>query len=66
MRDYAVVGVGAQGRRSSISAVVSARGKARLSWDSVPGVDAYIVIRDGQEHSGLLRIEGSRKEWVDP
>ena len=38
---------------------------ARLRWDSVPGADAYIVLRDGREVAGPLRIEGSQKEWTD-
>lgn len=32
----------------------------------MPGADAYIVVRDGQEITGPIRMEGSpRKEWVD-
>jgi len=29
------------------------------------GADAYIVIRDGKEVTGPLRIEGTQKEWTD-
>jgi hypothetical protein len=64
--DYAVVGVGPQGDRTEPSAPVAADGLARLAWDSVPGADAYVVLRDGKEYAGPLRIEGSQKVWVDP
>lgn len=66
VRQYAVIGVGPQGLRSPPSASTRAQGKARLRWDSVAGADAYVVLRDGQEVTGLLRMEGSNKEWVDP
>ena len=42
-----------------------AGGLATLRWDSVPGADAYVVVRDGKEVAGPLRIEGSQKEWTD-
>jgi hypothetical protein len=64
-RQYALIAVGAQGRRSVVSRAVKAQGLARLRWDSVPGADAYIVVRDGREITGLLRLEGARKEWTD-
>jgi hypothetical protein len=63
---YALVAVGAQGRRSPASRSVKASGLARLEWDSVPGADAYIVLRDGKAITGLLRLEGSKKQWTDP
>lgn len=63
--EYALVAVGAQGKRTDPSPAARAGGKARLRWDSVNGADAYIVLRDGKEVSGLLRIEGSQKEWAD-
>jgi hypothetical protein len=31
----------------------------------VDGADAYVVMRDGKEITGPLRIEGSQKEWAD-
>lgn len=65
MRRYALIAIGAQGRRSAVSRPTTASGLAKLRWDSVPGADAYIVVRDGKEITGLLRIEGSRKEWTD-
>ena len=37
-----------------------ARSDTRLA-----GADAFIVIRDDKEISGLLRIEGSQKKWSD-
>ncbi len=62
---YAIIAIGAQGRRTAVSRATQAGGLARLRWDSVPGSDAYIVVRDGQEITGPLRIEGSQKEWTD-
>lgn len=62
---YAVIAVGAQGRRTAASPATAAGGLAKLRWDSVPGADAYIVVRDGQEVTGPIRIEGSEKVWVD-
>jgi hypothetical protein len=62
---YAIVAVGVQGRRTAASPLTKAGGRARLRWDSVPGADSYIVVRDGKEMAGPLRIEGSHKEWVD-
>ena len=63
---YALIAVGAQGRRSAVSRATKAGGLARLRWDRVPGADAYAVLRDGHEVAGPLRIEGSQKEWTDP
>jgi hypothetical protein len=62
---YQVIAVGPQGRQSRMSVAVRATGLATLRWDSVPGADAYIVIRDGKPVAGPLRIEGSQKEWTD-
>jgi hypothetical protein len=62
---YALIGVGVQGRRTMASKTTTARGLAKLRWDSVTGADAYVVVRDGQEIAGPLRIEGSQKEWTD-
>jgi hypothetical protein len=62
---YALIAVGAQGRSTPPSGEAEAGGRARLGWDSVPGADAYIVLRDGKMIAGPLRIEGSRKEWTD-
>ena len=62
---YAIVAVGVQGDRTAPSPATRADGLARLRWDSVPGADAYIVLRDGKEVTGPLRIEGSQKEWTD-
>jgi hypothetical protein len=62
---YALVAVGAQGKRSPPSKTVTANGLAKLRWDSVAGGDAYLVLRDGREATGLLRIEGSEKQWTD-
>ena len=62
---YAIIAVGVQGRRTAVSTATKAGGRAKLRWDSVNGADAYIVVRDGREISGPLRIEGSQKEWTD-
>jgi hypothetical protein len=62
---YAIVAVGAQGNRTPASPTTKTSGRAKLRWDSVAGADAYVVLRDGKEITGLLRIEGSNKEWAD-
>jgi hypothetical protein len=62
---YAIIAVGVQGRRSVASNPARAGGRAKLRWDSVNGADAYLVMRDGREIAGPLRIEGSSKEWTD-
>jgi len=62
---YAIMAVGVQGRRTPASRPTKAGGLASVRWDSVPGADAYVVLRDGQEVAGPLMIEGSRKEWTD-
>ncbi len=62
---YAILAVGVQGDRTAASPPVTAAGRATLRWDSVPGADAYIVLRDGKEIAGPLRIEGSQKVWTD-
>ncbi|MBM3492968.1 MAG: hypothetical protein FJX72_01400 [Armatimonadetes bacterium] len=62
---YALIGVGAQGKRSSPSKPIRASGYATLRWDSSLGADSYIVLRDGEDVSGPIRIEGSRKVWTD-
>ena len=62
---YAILAVGVQGRRTPVSRTANAKGLAQLRWDSVPGADAYVILRDGKEIAGPLRIEGSQKEWTD-
>jgi hypothetical protein len=62
---YAIIAVAPQGRRTAVSPPAKARGLAKLRWDSMPGGDSYIVVRDGKEITGPLRIEGSNKEWTD-
>jgi len=62
---YAIIAVGAPGRRTPASPATRAKGLARLRWDSVAGGDAYMVVRDGKDIAGPLRIEGSQKEWTD-
>jgi hypothetical protein len=61
---YALIALGPQGRPSSASAVTRSNGKATLRWDSLPGADAYFVVRDGVK-IGPIRIEGATKEWTD-
>ena len=63
--EYAIVAVGPQGGRTAASPIATAGGLATLTWDSVPGADAYIILRDGEELAGPLRIEGAAKEWTD-
>ncbi len=63
--EYTLVAVSPQGKRTPASKPAKANGLATLRWDSVPGADAYVVLRDGKEVAGPLRIEGSRKEWMD-
>jgi hypothetical protein len=62
---YAIIAVGVQGRRTPASPATNAKGRARIRWDSVAGGDAYIVVRDGKEIAGPLRVEGSQKQWTD-
>jgi hypothetical protein len=60
-RVYSLVAVAPQGKRGAPSKPVEAGGLAVLRWDSVTGADAYVVLRDGKEVTGLLRIEGLGK-----
>jgi hypothetical protein len=62
---YALIAVGPQGRHTAASAEARAKGLAELHWGSVPGADAYIVVRDGKEIAGPLRVEGAEKIWKD-
>ncbi|HTD87607.1 MAG TPA: hypothetical protein VK850_13600 [Candidatus Binatia bacterium] len=62
---YAIIAIGPQGRRTGASATVHAAGFATLRWGSPPGADSFIVLRDGKEIAGPLRIEGSQKVWTD-
>jgi len=62
---YAIIALGVQGHRTAVSRTTKAKGLARLQWDSVEGADAYVIVRDGKEVTGPLRIEGSRKNWTD-
>jgi hypothetical protein len=61
---YALIAVGPQGRRSQPSAEVEASGRATLVWNSPAGVDAHIVLRDG-EAIGPLRMEGGENRGTD-
>ncbi len=63
--EYALIALGPQGRRSQPSPSVTAKGFASLAWDSLDGADAYVLLRDGREVGGPLRIEGSEKQWTD-
>jgi hypothetical protein len=62
---YSLVAVGVQGNRTQASPATQANGRATLRWESVVGADAYIVLRDGKEITGPIRIEGSEKQWND-
>jgi hypothetical protein len=63
--EYAIIALGPQGRRTAVSAAVRAGGLATLKWEGSPGADSFIVLRDGKEVAGPLRIEGSEKVWAD-
>ncbi|HET6410328.1 MAG TPA: hypothetical protein VFG14_20730 [Chthoniobacteraceae bacterium] len=63
--EYAIVAVSPQGRRSRPSPATNSGGRAKLRWDSVNGGDSYVILRDGKEIAGPLRMEGAQKEWVD-
>ena len=63
---YTLIAIGPQGRESQASSTITASGYAPLSWDSVPGADAYQILRDAQPIPIILRIEGSEKQWTDP
>jgi hypothetical protein len=63
--EYAIIAVSPQGHRSARSPPAKAHGRAKLRWDSVPGGDSYVVIRDGKEIAGPMRVEGSQKFWED-
>ncbi|MGE3315736.1 MAG: hypothetical protein AB7O26_11540, partial [Planctomycetaceae bacterium] len=63
---YAIIAVDVGGKRTAASREVQARGFATLRWDSVVGGDAYVILRDGKEIAGPLRVEGSQKIWTDP
>lgn len=63
--EYAVIAVGVQGRRTPASPVAKAKGLASIRWDSIVGGDSYVIVRDGKEIAGPLRIEGSQKHWTD-
>ncbi len=62
---YALMAIDPEGNRSSPSTAITAGGRASLRWNSVPGADAYLVLRDGEVVTEPLRIEGSQKEWSD-
>ncbi|HET6407717.1 MAG TPA: hypothetical protein VFG14_07540, partial [Chthoniobacteraceae bacterium] len=63
--EYAIVAVSPQGRRSRPSPATKSGGRAKLRWDSANGGDSYVILRDGKEIAGPLRMEGAQKEWVD-
>lgn len=63
-RNYALIAVGSQGNQSKVSQTAIGNGPATLQWDSTPGADAYIVVRDGKPIA-TVRIEGSQKTWTD-
>ncbi|MCE9526525.1 MAG: hypothetical protein K8R36_10770 [Planctomycetales bacterium] len=62
---YAIIAVGPSGNRTKPSPAAKAGGVATLGWDSVAGADAYVILRDGKEIAGPLRVEGSQKAWRD-
>jgi hypothetical protein len=62
---YAIIAVGPQGRRVAASPAVKCNGLATLRWGGGSGADSFIIVRDGKEIAGPLRVEGSEKEWTD-
>ncbi len=62
---YAVLAIDPSGRRTKLSPSVEANGLATLTWDNQAGADAFIVVRDGEEITGPLHIEGQKKVWKD-
>lgn len=64
-RTYSLIAVGPNHRQTATSPATKAKGLAKLKWDSVPGADAYIVLRDGKPITAPIRIEGSDKIWED-
>jgi hypothetical protein len=62
---YALLAIDATGRRTKLSPAVQANGLAKLTWDNQPGADAFIVVRDGEEITGPLHLEGQKKVWED-
>jgi hypothetical protein len=50
---------------SNIPDLLGVTNLAELRWESAAGADAYVIVRDGQEIAGPLRIEGSNKQWTD-
>lgn len=62
---YRLIAVGPQGVQTAASPAVSSRGRATLEWDGLPGADAFMVIRDDKPLAGPVRIEGTRKRWID-
>lgn len=62
---YALIAIGPQGTSSAPSNSTIAKGRAKLAWPNQAGADAFIVVRDGKEIAGPLRIEGADKNWKD-
>ncbi len=62
---YSIIAVGPQGERSAPSPATQADGLATLRWGDAAGADCYVVLRDGEEVSGFLYLEGKTKEWTD-
>lgn len=63
---YQILAVDTRGITSSASPILESVGVAKLSWESVPGADGYIIVRDGRKYTDILRIEGATKIWQDP
>lgn len=63
--EYALLAIGVKGQRTKLSPPIRAAGLATLKWDNQPGADSFIVVRDGEEITGPLHIEGQQKIWTD-
>lgn len=64
-QEYSIIAVAPDNSQSAPTESVRARGLASLMWDSAPGADAYIILRNGRPITGAIRIEGSTKHWTD-
>ncbi|MEZ6191017.1 MAG: hypothetical protein R3C45_06955 [Phycisphaerales bacterium] len=62
---YAIVAIGPQGDRTDASQPVKANGLATPVRDGVAGADSYMIMRNGNDIDGPVRIEGASKRWVD-
>lgn len=63
--EYALIAITPEGKRTKLSPVAKSKGLATLTWDNQAGAESFIVVRDGEEITGPLHIEGQQKIWED-